>query len=57
MILNLYYLTYLAVAEAVLKQCAVENPRVTAHGDPYYSVVYNYEFIEDFDYAKETCTE
>ena len=42
------------VAEDVLNKCAVEDPAVQERGDEFYSVVYNYEFIEDFKDGPES---
>lgn len=47
------HLIYAAVAEAVLNKCAVATTHVPAHGDQDYSVVYNYEFLEDFRHGTE----
>ncbi len=37
----------LAVAELVLDRCTVANPCVNVCEDDNYSIVYNYEFLED----------
>ncbi len=36
-----------AVAEQVLDHCIVESDSFKVREDTYYSVVYNYEFLED----------
>ena len=36
------------VAEVVLDRCIVTNPEVQDPGDPNFSVIMNYEFLEDF---------
>ncbi len=35
------------VAEEILNKCTVNDPEYTNPDDPDYSVVFNYEFIED----------
>ena len=35
------------VAEIVLNKCTVSDPEVKNPDDDRYSVIYNYEFIED----------
>ena len=37
----------LDVAEEILNKCTVNNPDIRNPDDGAYSVVYNYEFIED----------
>ena len=36
------------VAEVVLDRCMVSNPRFKDPGDNNYTVIMNYEFLEDF---------
>lgn len=35
------------VAEEILNKCTVKNSNIKNHDDERYTVVFNYEFIED----------
>ena len=37
------------VAEEILNKCMVANPEYKNLDDEEYSVIFNYEFIEDFN--------
>ena len=41
------------VAEEILNKCTVSDPRYQNADDPGYSVVFNYEFVEDTRDDKE----
>ena len=39
--------TFADVAEEILNKCTVSDPRYKNPDDEFYSVVFNYEFVED----------
>ena len=42
------------VAEVVLNRCIVSDPKFKDPGDSNFSVIMNYEFLEDFSLPMKT---
>ena len=39
---------YAGVAKVILDKCTLSPPNCPDPEEPYYSVMFNYEFVEDF---------
>ena len=46
--ISTYYNNIIDVAEVVLDKCMVTDPKIKDPGDIDFTVIMNYEFLEDF---------